>query len=152
MTQGITVREKLYDADVRFTGVTEYGVSLEALLAQKVKPRPQGARFDLAFEGTLSGTPLNGVIRGTNYFLMRADRTSRLHIHASIETDDRARISFFADGASHDDGSGGPVELREQVRLHTGHAAYDWVNALSIWAVGTADLVEGRVRMSGFVV
>ncbi len=43
--------EKIYEYDVIFTGVTDYGVSLEAMLAGKEPIPPQGARFDVAFEG-----------------------------------------------------------------------------------------------------
>ena len=49
----IEVGEKLYEYTVKFTGVTEYGVSLESLLAGKVAPPPEGARFDVYFEGPL---------------------------------------------------------------------------------------------------
>jgi hypothetical protein len=47
--------EKIYEYDLDFTGVTDYGVSMEAILSGKEKVPPQGARFDVAFEGHAKG-------------------------------------------------------------------------------------------------
>lgn len=43
--------EKIYECDFNITGVTDYGVTLDALLSGKEKVPLQGARFDVAFEG-----------------------------------------------------------------------------------------------------
>ena len=51
----IEVGELLYEYTVKITGMTEYGVSLESLMAGEVAPPPEGARFDVAFEGTSKG-------------------------------------------------------------------------------------------------
>ena len=64
--------EKIYEYDVNFTGVTDYGVSLEAILAGKEQVPPRGARFDVAFEGRASGR-ISGRVRGVDYLRLRAD-------------------------------------------------------------------------------
>jgi hypothetical protein len=43
--------EKIYECDFNITGVTDYGVALDALLSGKEKVPLQGARIDVAFEG-----------------------------------------------------------------------------------------------------
>ena len=51
----IEVGELLYEVTFKITGITEYGVSFESLMAGEVAPPPEGARFDVAFEGASSG-------------------------------------------------------------------------------------------------
>jgi hypothetical protein len=64
--------EKIYECDFNITGVTDYGVTLDALLSGKEKVPLQGARFDVAFEGDSKGR-LAGKVRGLEYLLLRAD-------------------------------------------------------------------------------
>lgn len=47
--------EKIYECDFNITGVTDYGVTLDALLSGKEKVPLQGARIDVAFEGDIKG-------------------------------------------------------------------------------------------------
>jgi len=47
--------EKIYEYDCDFTGVTDYGVTMEAILAGTERAPPQGARFDVAFGGRAKG-------------------------------------------------------------------------------------------------
>ena len=91
--------EKIYEYDLGITGVTDYGVSMEAILAGKEKIPPQGARFDVAFEGSATGR-LSGRVRGVDYLRMRADGRIDLDIRGTIETDDGFRIGLSADGAA----------------------------------------------------
>ena len=53
------------------TGVTDYGVTMDAILSGKEKVPLQGTRFDVAFEGRAKGR-LAGKVRGVDYLLMRA--------------------------------------------------------------------------------
>ena len=47
--------EKIYEYDLDITGMTDYGVSLEAILSGKEKiPRP-GARFDVGLRASQRG-------------------------------------------------------------------------------------------------
>jgi hypothetical protein len=91
--------EKIYEYDLNITGVTDYGVSLESILSSKEKIPPQGARFDVAFEGNATGR-LSGRVRGVDYLRMRADGRIDLDIRGTIETDDGFRIGLSADGAA----------------------------------------------------
>lgn len=56
---------------LNFTGMKEYGVSFAALMAGEVAPPVEGARFDVAFEGTATGQKLNGAIEGIDYVRVR---------------------------------------------------------------------------------
>ncbi|NIV31467.1 MAG: hypothetical protein GWN58_18835, partial [Anaerolineae bacterium] len=42
----------IYEAEITFTGVVDYGVSMEALTSGQVAIPLAGARFDQTFEGT----------------------------------------------------------------------------------------------------
>ena len=47
--------EKVYEYDFDVTGVTDYGVSIDAILAGKEAVPLQGARFDLHVDGPCKG-------------------------------------------------------------------------------------------------
>ena len=69
--------EKIYEYDLDVTGVTDYGVSLEAILTGKATVPPQGARIDVAFEGRANGR-LTGQVRGPSRSQDR-DQPGRRH-------------------------------------------------------------------------
>ena len=56
------VGELLYEYELKFTGITEYGVSLESLVTGETAPPPEGARIDVAFQGTSTGPKLKGSV------------------------------------------------------------------------------------------
>lgn len=146
----IDVGDRLYEVTVRVTNVTEFGVSLDALLAGEVSPPPEGARFDLAFEGASSGPRLKGEVAGVDYLHVRADGRFQLHVHAALTTEDGANVSIFADGVALPR-EGSPIaDLRENVTLTTSSEAYSWVNGLQIWAQGTIDLDKQEVKLTGY--
>jgi hypothetical protein len=95
-------------------------------MAGAAPPQPDGARFDVPFEGTSSGPKLKGRVAGVDYLRIRADGRFELHIHAEITTDDGQKISLF-----------------------TSSKAYPWVNGLQVWGTGTVDLGEQVVRIKG---
>ena len=142
--------EKIYEYDVDFTGVTDYGVSLEAILAGKEKVPPQGARFDVAFEGRAKGR-LSGRVRGVDYLRMRGDGRIDLDIRATIETDDGHRIALSADGVAAPHAAEPIADLSENVRLTTAAAEYAWVNTRQIWAPGTVNLAAGKVHIEAYL-
>ena len=146
----IEVGELLYEYTVKLTGLTEYGVSFEALMAGTAPPPPEGARFDVPFEGASIGPKLKGKVTGVDYLRVRADGRFELHIHAHITTDDGQKISLHADGVALPR-PGSPVAgLRENVTLFTSSKAYAWVNGLQVWATGTVDLAAQVVHLKGY--
>ncbi len=146
----IEVGELLYEYTVKFTGMTEYGVSLESLMAGEIAPPPEGARFDVAFEGRSSGPKLKGKVTGVDHVRIRADGRFQLHIHAEITTDDGQKISLHADGVALPRKGSSIADLRENATLFTSSKGYAWVNALQVWGVGTVDLAEQVVRLKGY--
>lgn len=149
-TTSIDVGELLYEAKVKFTGVTEFGVSMDSLMGGETPPPPEGARFDVAFEGSTVGPKVNGSILGVDYVHVRADGRFQLHIHAEITTDDGAKISVFADGVGLPRENSPIADLRENVTLTTSSEAYSWVNRLQVWAKGTVDLEKQEVEVKGY--
>ena len=142
--------EKIYEYDLDITGVTDYGVTMEAILSGQQSVPPQGARFDVAFEGKATGR-LSGRVRGVDYLTMRADGRIDLDIRATIETNDGARIALSADGVAVMR-QGEPVaDLCENVSLTTAAAGYAWVNARQIWAPGIVNLAAGKVHIDAYM-
>lgn len=140
--------ELLYEYTPKITQVVEYGVSMDALFSGQAPPPPEGASFDVYFEGPVTGAKLSGSVKGVDYLHIRADGRSQLHIHAEITTEDGKKIALAADGVAL--GSPPVLELRENVTLTTSHPEHSWVNAIQIWAPGTVDLAAGQIRVKGY--
>jgi hypothetical protein len=71
MTQNPAMKgEKIYEYEFNLTGVTDYGVSMDAILAGKETVPLQGARFDLAVEGRGNGR-VSGRARGVLQFMVK---------------------------------------------------------------------------------
>ena len=146
----ITVGELLYEATFQFTKVTEYGVSLEALLAGQVAPPPEGARFDVAFEGSFRGPRLKGTAIGVDYLQMRSDGRTELHVHAEMTTEDGEKIALFVDGVITPEEGTGVLQIRENATLSTSSPAYSWVNQLQAWGQGSVDPAKGEINVKGY--
>lgn len=145
-----TAADLLYEYSLDVTSVTEYGVRLDSLASGESPPPPEGARFDVAFEGSASGPRIAGAVKGVDYAWVRADGRFELHIHAEITTGNGSKIALFADGVALPR-PGSPVfELRENARLFTSVPEYRWVNPLQIWGVGTVDLARQVIHIRGF--
>lgn len=130
-----------------FTGVTEYGVSLRALLAGQAQPPPAGARFDVAFEGTVDGPALGGRIVGTDHLYLRADGRMELHVHGRVTTPGGVNVAFLSE-AAHPMKAGDPAlaNVLARVSLYCASPDYAWVNALAPWSIGTIDSATGTIR------
>lgn len=89
--------EKIYEYDLDVAGMTDYGVTLQAILSGEASVPPQGARIDVAFEGRATGR-LAGHVRGIDYLRLRADGRIDLDIRGVIETEDGCRLALSADG------------------------------------------------------
>jgi len=135
----ITVGELIYEVTANFTKVTEYGVSMEALVSGRSTPSPEGARIDVAYDGTASGPRIKGRINGVDYLHIRADGRFQLHVHAEITTEDNEKIAFFADGSATPEERTGLYQPRDKITLTTSSPAYSWVNSLQFWGIGTVD-------------
>ena len=142
--------EKIYEYDLDVTGVTDYGVSLDAILSGKERVPPQGLRIDIAFEGRASGR-LAGRVRGVDYARMRADGRVDLDIRAIIETADGRRIALSADGVAVLRAAEPIADLSENVRLGTAAENYAWVNTRQIWATGTVNFATGKIHIDAYM-
>lgn len=142
--------EKIYEYDLDVTGVTEFGVGLEAILSRQVNVPLQGARFDIAFAGRATGR-LAGTVRGVDHARMRADGRIDLDIRATIETEAGHRIALSADGVAIPHDSEPVAELRENVVLHTAFEDYAWINARQVWAIGTVNFATGKIHIEAYM-
>jgi len=149
-SSAIEVGEFLYDVAVNFTKVTEYGVSMEALLSGKTPLPLAGARLDVAIEGSVHGPKLTGTVVGVDYLHVRADDRFQLHIHARITTDDGENIAFFADGIAVTQEGTTVAQLHENATFITASHRYSWLNQLQVWGQGTVDPVKGEVRIKAY--
>ena len=94
--------ELIYEYTIQSTRATSYGVpALDALLSGAADIPPQGARYDLAFQGPIVGPRLRGTVELTDYIHIRPDGRVQLHIHAEITTEDGKKIALYADGVAH---------------------------------------------------
>ena len=146
----LTDSELIYEAEIRFTGTVDYGVSMDALSSRKVPVPLAGARFDQTFEGILHGPKLRGKISGTDYLQVRADGLFQLHLHAQVTTDDGANISMSSEGVSMQVDGERVTQLRAAVSLFTSSETYSWLNQLRLWAVGTFDPIKGEALIRAY--
>ena len=142
--------EKIYEYDLDVTGITDYGVSLDAILSGTEQVPPQGLRFDVAFEGRASGR-LAGTVRGVDYVRMRADGRADLDIRAIIETGDGRRIALAADGVAIPRAAEPIADLWENITLSTPAVDYAWVNTRQVWGYGTVNFATGKVHIEGYM-
>jgi hypothetical protein len=142
--------ELIYEAQIRFTSVIDYGLSMEDLSSGKVAIPLAGARFDQTFEGTLAGPRLSGRISGTDYLQVRADGLFQLHLHARVTTNDGTNISMSSEGVSRQIQGEPLTQLRAAVTLFTASEPYVWLNGLRLWAVGTLDPASGEALVRAY--
>lgn len=142
--------EKIYEYDLKMTGVTDYGIAMGAILSGQTQIPPQGARFDVAFEGRAVGR-LAGTVRGVDYVRMRADGRIDLDIRATVETEAGHRIALAADGVAMPRTAEPAADLLQNVTLSTAIAEYAWANTRQVWGVGTVDFAAGTVHIAAFM-
>jgi hypothetical protein len=146
----IELGEMLYEYTLSVSGMTEYGISFEALMSAKVAPPPEGVRFDVAFDGMMTGPKLNGKIKGIDYLWIRADGRMELNIHAEITTKDGKKIALQAGGVGSPRKNSSITDLRENVTLFTSSKEYAWVNARQVWGIGTVDLAKQIIHIKAY--
>jgi hypothetical protein len=151
LTETPTMRgEKVYEQELDLNGVTDYGVSVDALLAGREAVPLQGARFDLAVDGRSKGR-LAGRAHGVDYLRVRADGRMELDLHLTIETDDGRRIALAGDGQAAPRNGEPILDIFGNIRLSTASKEYTWVNERQIWSVGTANLAKGKIHIEAFM-
>ena len=151
MSQNPAMRgEKIYDFELDITGVTDYGVSMDAILAGQEAIPLHGARFDLAVEGRFKGR-LAGRAHGVDYLRVRADGRMELDLHLTVETDDAHRIALSGDGQAAPRNGEPILDIFGNIRLSTASNEYTWVNERQIWSVGTANLATGKIHIEAFM-
>ena len=146
----VTACELIYEAEIYFTSIVDYGVSMEALSSRRMAIPLAGARFDQTFEGILHGPKLSGKIFGTDYLTVRADGLFQLHLHARVTTEDGTNISMSSEGVSIQIEGEKLAQLRVAVTLFTASESYDWLNQLRLWAVGTFDPMKGKALVRAY--
>src|SRR5215472_16790059 len=151
MTQNPAMRgEKIYDMELDLTGVTDYGLSMDAILAGKEAIPLHGARFDLAVKGRFKGR-LAGRAHGVDYLRVRADGRMELDLHLTVETDDAHRIALSGDGQAAPRNGEPILDIFGNIRLSTASKEYAWVNERQIWSVGTASLATGKIHLKAYM-
>lgn len=142
--------EKIYEYDLDVTGVTDYGIALDAILSGQVPIRPQGVCVDIAFEGHATGR-IAGSVRGVDYSRMRADGRIDLEVRATIETDDGHRIALSANGVAMPRAEEPVADLCENVTISTAAEEYAWVNTRQVWGVGTVNFAAGKIHIDAYM-
>jgi Protein of unknown function (DUF3237) len=146
----IDAGELLYTVTLNITGMKEYGVSFAALMAGEVQTPVEGARFDVAFEGTATGPKLNGAAEGIDYVRVLADGRFELHIHETITTEDGQNISAHGDGMATLRPEGGIADADVNMTLFASSKAYTWVNQLQVKGIGTIDLAKQLIQFTAY--
>jgi len=145
-----TPGEYIYEYTLQFTRVVEYGASANAVFSGQMRPPSEGARFDVHFEGPITGLKLKGTVKGVDYLQIRADGRCQLNIHAEITTEDGKKISLAADGVGIPEKGSPVIQLRENVTLTTNYPEYSWLNTIQVWGGGTVDVSKGEIRVKGY--
>src|SRR5579871_1235384 len=130
--------EKIFEYDLDITGVTDYGVNMEAVLTGQAGVPLQGAQFDVTVAGPVKGR-VSGSLWGVDYLRVRADGRRELELRGGIETDDGSRIAFTAGGVGTPRNGEPIVDLAVRIDLLTAAGTYSWVNAKPAWGSGYAD-------------
>ena len=95
---------------------------------------PFGKRYDVYFEGNLTGPKLSGRMHGIDYILERADGVAELNVKAVIATDDNVNISVEISGY------GCEGELKDtRIKMITGHEKYRWLMSKIIIGKGKSE-------------
>lgn len=104
---------------------------------------PIGKRYDVYFEGDLSGGKISGKMKGVDYILTRSDEISELNVRAAITTDDGVNISVQISGYLRNE------EIRDaSMKLITGHEKYKWLTSKII--VGKGKITSEGLEINYF--
>lgn len=136
----------LFEEQLHLTNIAEYGIKWSELTSGETAPGPEGARFDLDFEGIVEGPNIKGKIIGTDYLEVRADGKFMLNIQAAVITDDGKRIAVHEDGILYP-GENGKAHIQLNLQFTTHHPEYTWINHIQGWAICEVDMLRGEVKV-----
>lgn len=137
----------LFEEHIHLTNISDYGLAWNDLVSGKVSPGPEGARFDLAFEGEVEGPGIKGIIKGVDYLEVRADGKFMLNIQAHVMTDDGVRIAVKEDGILYPSDEGKAfIQLNLQFTTH--NPKYAWLNDVQGWGIAAVNMLRGEVKVS----
>ncbi len=146
------VGELVYEGTLQVTGITEYGVSWADLTGGKIAPPPEGAYFDIAIEGTLTGDRLSGTIKAIDYAQVRADGRFTLHIHGTITTPDGERIAMIEDGVAIPPTDGSDrADVRLTASFGAGSGDYAWLNRCELRVNGQVTMSTGVINIQAWL-
>ncbi|MEQ8244859.1 DUF3237 family protein [Fulvivirga sp.] len=134
----------LFEEDVQLTEVKDYGFSWDDFASGKRPIPSEGLKFDIHFEGDVTGEIIEGKIKGVDYLTVRADGRLFLDLHAAITTHDGSTI-YVKETGINDNG-----HLRLAMDFHTNAEKYSWINYKHVWGVGTVDFATGKVKIKGY--
>jgi len=146
----IIMSEVLYTAELAFTGKTEFGLSLEAVLSGAAPIPPQGARFDVTFAGPLEGK-LDGTLTGVDYLRMRADGRTELDLHGVVERPNGQKIAWRAEGVGTMRADAPIMDITELIRFDSADPDTAWLGTRRVWGEGQVDPVAGVIRVTAYV-
>ena len=124
--------KKIYEIDLDITGMTDYGVTMDAVMSGNAKIPLQGAQF-------------------VDYLVMRADGRTDLNVHATLETEDGQRIAAHIGGVASPRQNEPIIDLHENIRLITASEKYSWVNSRQVWGVGTVNVATGKAHIEAYM-
>lgn len=142
--------EKIFEYDLDITGVTDYGLDMEALFAGRERVPLQGAQFDVTLAGPVKGR-VTGAMHGIDYLRVRPDGRRELELRGTIETDDGNRIAFSAGGVGSPRDGEPVVDVAVKIELLTAAASYSWVNAKPAWGSGYVDLAARSIHVEVYL-
>lgn len=142
--EAIVENDLLFEEEVHLTEVKEYGFSWQDFSTNATAIPAEGLRFDIHFEGDVTGDLVEGTIKGVDYLTVRADGRLFLDLHASISTKDGAVINVTESGINNNG------ELRLNMDFHTNDPRYAWLNHKHVWGVGTVNFQTGEVKIKGY--
>lgn len=134
----------IFEEDVHLTNVKEYGFSWEQFATSQAPIPAEGLKFDIHFEGEVTGDKIKGTIQGVDYLTVRSDGRLFLDLRAAITTKDGAMIHVTESGIN-DRGN-----LRLNMDFHTNDSRYTWLNQKHVWGVGTVNFATGQVNIKGY--
>ena len=130
-----------------------------------IGPLPDGIRVNFyCAGGRVEGARLSGRVLpvGGDWMTVRSDGVGILDVRTTIESDDGALIYVAYSGVL-DLGPDGydrflrrelppHIDIRTAPRLHTAHAAYQWLNRVQCVGVGRADMARSEAHYDVYAI